>query len=219
MIHYLKSICFLIACVLGIQLLFAQELKQDSLAIDIDTAKINDEKADPILKEPIPWSIFVEISGEYAPQPDDYGIHQQLGMGASFRLLHAGWFINLQKSQITRTLVFPNEFDLIYLHGGGYVGLTLINSQQADLVLRYNYSQGGMVWENSETKADLVRDNYSMSKPELVLQYRLMNFLSFFVSGGYKIGHGIQVPGVARNDFNGFTVNFGGRLGFFHLSP
>ncbi len=216
---FLKSYFLLIACVWGVGTLSAQQITQDSTSLSADSIKIKEEKEDPIQKDPIPWSIFVELSTEYAPQPDDHGFHQQLGMGASYRRINAGGFVNLQKTQITRTLIFPNDFDLIYLHGGGYLGITLINGFQADLVLRYSYSQGGMVWENAETKADLVRDNFSMSKPELVFQYRLIKFLSFFVSGGYKIGHGIELPGIEKNDFNGPTVNFGGRLGFFHLRP
>lgn len=218
MIHCVKSFFILLIVLLSIDVLYSQELQQDSVS-NADTTRIIEEKADPKPANPIPWSIFVEVNAEYAPQPDEYSFHHQAGIGVSFRMINLGGFVNFQKNTITKTLIFPNQFDLIYLHGGGYLGLTLMNSQQVDLVFRYNYSQGSMVWENSETKADLVRENFSMSKPELVLQYRLLDFISFFVSGGYKIGHGIDLPGVEKNDFNGFAFSIGGRLGYFHLNP
>ncbi|MEQ8881919.1 MAG: hypothetical protein RLQ12_19915 [Cyclobacteriaceae bacterium] len=216
-IHCVKSFLTLLFGLLSANILLAQQLQQDSVSY-ADTTKVREEKADPILENPIPWSIFIEASAEYAPQPDEHNFHQQLAIGASYRMINIGAFVNLQKKTITKTLIFPNQFDLIYLHGGGYLGLTLINGQQADLVLRYNFSKGGMVWENAETKADLVRDDYYMSKPELVFQYRLLNFISFFASGGYKLGHGIEMPGINKNDFNGFTISVGGRLGFFLLN-
>jgi len=201
------------------QWLFAQQLQEDSVQIATDTVEIMEEKADPILSAPIPWSIFIEAGAEYAPQPEEHSFHHQFGMGASYRMINIGGFVNFQKKIITRTLIFPNRFDLIYLQGGGYLGLTMINGQNADVVIRYNFSQGSMVWENAETKADLVRDNFWMSKPELILQYRLLKFISLFASGGYKIGHNLEVPGISKNDFNGFTLSVGGRLGFFHLNP
>ncbi len=219
MIHSIKSSLFLLISLLGVQMLSAQQVEQDSMIISVDTTKIIAEKADPILKDPIPWSIFIEFNFEYAPQPDNHSFHHQIGLGTSYRMIHAGVFANFQKNTITKPLIFPNEFDLIYLHGGGYLGLMLANGQNADLVFRYNLSKGGMVWENSETKADLVRDDYYMSKPELILQYRVLNFISLFASGGYKIGHDIEMPGIDKNDFNGFTLSVGGRLGFFRLSP
>lgn len=213
----MKGIFLLIFFTLVMGALKAQVPEQDSTQILSDTLIHSEEKADPILKEPIPWSIYIEFLPEYAPQPDQYGMHYQFGAGASYRWVSLGAFVNFQKQDIKKQLIFPNDFNLIHLHGGGFLGGRVVDYQRLAIDLRYNYSMGGMVWENSETKRDLVRENFSMSKPELILQYHLLNYVSVFTAAGYKIGHGITLPGVEKNDFNGFSLGVGIRVGFFRL--
>ncbi|XOV94166.1 MAG: hypothetical protein ACFHWX_05550 [Bacteroidota bacterium] len=201
------------------QALFAQQNKQDSSNLQVDSLKAKVAKEETTEKKAITWSIYIEYNPEYGPQPGQYGFHQQIGAGLTYRKINLGVFTSYLRDGITRMLIFPNEFDLIYLYGGGYLGTVLYLNQKFDIVIRYSFSKGGMVWENSETKLDLVRENFFLSKPEVVVQYKPVNFFSVFSTAGYKIGHGLDIPGVDKNGLNGFAISFGVRLGYFHFKP
>ncbi len=214
----MKVLFSLLLFLLLLGYLNAQVSVQDTIQVLQDSSGINEEKADPILKAPTPWSIYLEVLPEIAPRPDAYSIHYQFAAGASYRRLGLGTFINFQRKNIQRTLIFPNRFNLIYLHGGAFLSARFIDYQRIALDLRYNYSLGSMVWENSESKKDLARDNFSLSKPELILQYHILKFVSVFTAAGYKISHGIDLPGVQKNDFNGISFGVGLRVGYFQLA-
>ena len=121
MIHYVKSFLALLFGLLSNDILLAQQLQQDSVSY-ADTAKIREEKADPILENPIPWSIFVEASAEYAPQPDEHNFHHQFAVGASYRMINIAEFCKLSLklsgdftlSQHSRVQYFQNRLFLFF---------------------------------------------------------------------------------------------------------
>ncbi len=199
-------------------MLKGQELQTDSLQTAQDSLIVGKDTEEQE-KLPAAWSVYFEYLPEYAPHPDQYGWNQQFGVGGSLRHLHVGFFINYIRDGISKPLIFPNQFDLIFLHSGGFIGTSLYNKNQLNVVLKYNLSHGTLVWENTETKADLIREYFFMSKPEVTIQYALIKVLSAFASLGYKISHEADIPGIEKNDFNGFAAGAGIRFGFFQSKP
>ena len=189
------------------QVVCAQEL--DSLATDTPELRLPKH----ILGAYVQASINVTPN----PTPDGLGFMKVLGAGFKYDKLEAGFSYSIFDSELQNRLVFPKIFNLIYQHGGGYVSYSVVEFKYFDVVPFGSLQQGDMVWENSDTGEDFLREKFSLLQFGVSIQ---SSYLKYVVRPalifGYQSMSGLDLSGVSPEDFKGVFVGFNVKVGYFN---
>lgn len=186
---------------------YAQEVKTDT--IPGDTLEV--EKKSLLAGA----GIYVEGMAVYAPTPSKYNFSSQIGMGLTYKRISIGVFHSLFQGDLRTIVVFPNKFDLLYAHGGGYAGYELIKRKHLEAGLRVHYSQGDMVWEYAESKEDFLRDKFQVVRPEVTISLVPLRYVKIFTALGYNKFMDLDLPSATSDDFSGLTLGLGIKIGYF----
>ncbi|MFT4736694.1 MAG: hypothetical protein ACI8QD_002026 [Cyclobacteriaceae bacterium] len=127
----------------------------------------------------------------------------------------AGAYVAIYNDEYTRTLIFPNDFSMNYLHGGIYIGYTFIQQKHISLSGTASYGAGDIIWERSSTFEDIFRDDFRMGQVALELEVTSLRFIRPMVQIGYRTMNTINLPELDENDFGGFTFSAGVKIGFY----
>ncbi len=198
--------CFLLGSRI---LLHAQEVTP----VPADTTATEPEKVKKIPRHNT--GIFISVSLENGNQYNSRGNLVFFGAGIEYEGFLAGAYTAVFDGNVKELLIFPNEFKLIYAHGGAYLGRRLWKSRffQTDAVL--NWGKGNMLWERTDNFADFQEDRFTTLEAELIFSYKPIMPVQFYASVGYRSFQGLKLTQVEQSDFEGVTINMGFRLGLF----
>lgn len=194
-------------CIFFSFLSVGQDVKTDTISSKKDTIAVKKK-----IKLP-PVGIYAEGMMIYAPTPGNYDLSRQLGIGISYRNVSLGAFYSLFTGEYNSILIFPNQFDLLYTHGGGYLEYIPLDNRYLETGLRVSFSMGDMLWEYTETKEDFVRDEFQVLKPEVVVRLVPWKFVKLIGALGYNAYNNLKLPSATSEDFSGLTLALGIQIG------
>lgn len=209
--------CMKCFAVIGL-LLFSISARSQAKA-EQDTTQVAEQDTVIAPQKPVKnlaTDFFLEARVEGVPGLGKRNFSQHFGIGLNYKRLTLGVYQNLALGSTSRTLIFPNAFDLKYAFGGVYLGLEVVKSGPVTGSVLMNYGHGDMIWERSTTGDDFLRDTFHMIKPEVRIAYQPIRFFRVYALGGYRTFLDLDLNGVEQSDFSGITFALGIQLGYFH---
>lgn len=203
----MKRNTLLVSCLFLTIYVFAQEA---------DTTQLNQEEKMGFWHEVT--SIYIGAGTEAAQTPDGLEPHVQFSMGIEYKKFHLGLTYLDYVGEYSQLLIFPNEFSMLYRHGGVYVGRDILNFGAIHLNAILQGSHGDVVWQRMSTSEDIFRDKLTIWQPSLQIEVNSGIPVSGYLNVGYRQVNGLNLPRIESKDFSGPTIQFGVRLGLFRKS-
>lgn len=183
---------------------------EDSLIIEEDSIPV------------ITWQKFkiqpyFAATYEVAPTPE--GLYESLGGEIGFIYNNhwiAGAFGLVYQGEYTQRLVFPNDFELEYQHGGFFLGYTTDSEKRIDLSFVQKVSFGDVLWQYQVDDRDFIKDDIVFINPTIGADFNLASFIKLNLSLGYRKGFGLDLAGLKDDDFDGFTGSVNVKFGRFN---
>lgn len=160
-------------------------------------------------------SLYVGLGTEAAPAPEGTAPSLQLQFGAEFKKFHFGFVFSDYDGNYEQRLIFPNQFSLLYRHGGAYLGRRIWSSNLFRINGLIQWSHGDVVWQRVSTREGVFRDKMTLWQPTLQLEVNPEFLVAGYINVGYRQMTGLDLPQLSTDDFSGLTVQFGIRLGLF----
>lgn len=181
------------------------------------------QETDTLQTEPEPpkgfWqditSLYVGLGTEAAPTPDGTEPSIQLQFGTEYKKFHLGLTLIDYVGEYQQRLIFPNQFSMLYRHGGVYMGRDIWRSNLIHINALIQFSHGDVVWQRVSTGEDVFRDKMTIWQPTLQAEINPGFLVSGYVNIGYRQVNGLELPQISSEDFSGLVVQFGVRLGLF----
>ena len=180
-----------------------------------DTVAVEEKPSPKIYREPAPWAVYGEGVLMANPTPDRHQLSSEIGLGVKVGPLTVGGFIHTFHGDIQRILVFPNEFNLYYKYGGGYVGLQFLDQKRIFSELKLKVGHGDMVWQRSDNRRNLDRDTFWVGQPELQIGYKTNRYFQVFFLCGYRFIKDLNIIKYETSDFSGVILGLGLKAGIF----
>lgn len=206
----MKKLLFLF--VLVAQVTIAQEL--DSLSSD---------SVEVILPEHVLGAYAIGgISITPNPTPSGLGWMKTIGVGIRFDKMEAGFTISTFESIYQDRLVFPNIFNLLYRHGGGYFSYRAVETKYMGFSPFVSMQLGDMVWERSNSGDDFIRDKFNLGQIGVKIDFPFLQKFEYVeyirpeMMLGYQLINDLNLAGVSEQDFSGFFIGFNVKLGYFN---
>jgi hypothetical protein len=198
-----SSIVIVSAC----NLIWAQE-------IDISDTDSIDER----WLHHIDWTdmgINAQIGRQQSNTPAGRQMGAWVSAGLDIKKYQIGVFMATYEETYQQTIIFPNEFVMNYLYGGYYAGYTWIQNRWFQSSVTFAYGKGDLIWERSTTFENYFRDTFSMTQAFIDIETTPIRFIRPILLVGYRKMSRIDMPLLHQNDFNGLTIAFGIRFGFY----
>ncbi len=160
-------------------------------------------------------SLYIGLGTEAADTPDGVEPSVQLQLGAEYKKIHFGFTALDYVGEYQQRLIFPNQFSMLYRHGGAYVGYDIFRTNFVHVNGLLQFTHGDVVWQRVSTGEDVFRDKMTIWQPTLQLELNPGFLLSGYVNVGYRQVNGLELPRISSEDFSGLVVQFGIRLGLF----
>lgn len=137
-----------------------------------------------------------------------------------FGLRYNKWVLGFSQTTFIGTtsnyVIFPNVFNLEYRHAGLEVGYEIYESQWMTIQVQASYRWGDMVWEDSETQADFLRDKFNMQRLAVVVEVDKIRYIKPYLIIGYQKMNDLSLARVSNVDFSGLFLGLGARIGYFN---
>lgn len=159
---------------------------------------------------------YLALSLEMGPAPAGVNVSQSIGGGVFYEGFNLGLFMMTNNGEIEDDPFTPRDYNLPFRLIGGYFGKSLYRGQSLQVYSTANMSFGKITWRDQETQIDIFDDNFMVLEPEIQLSYLPFRFLQVFSSIGYRKTIDLDLTQVQASDLEGFTLNFGIRVGYFY---
>lgn len=181
------------------------------------------QETDTLQTEPEPpkgfWqditSLYVGLGAEAGPTTNGIELSVQLQLGVEYKKFHLGFTTLDYIGNYEERIIFPNQFSMLYRHGGGYVGYDIWRSGFININGLLQLSHGDVVWRRESTGEISFRDKMTIWQPTLQAEINPGFLISGYVNVGYRQVNGLELPRINSDDFSGIVVQFGIRLGLF----
>lgn len=164
----------------------------------------------------LPFGIFGEAYMENVPSPGGRELANRIGVGVEYQRFILGIYQSMYLGEFSQTLIFPNDFDLNYMHGGFFLGRRLYTRNYLDADLRLSYGRGDMLWKRSDSGAGFIRDKITSLRMEAMISFIPIRFIKLFGVLGYNRYRGVSLKSVNEDDFSGLTIGLGIKVGYFN---
>lgn len=201
---------------LHLSLVAAAQDTAATVAPPSDTVEV--VKKVPVKVKPTPsrdMGVFIAVSLENSPQVSGRHNAPFYGAGIEFEGFLAGAYATTGLYNKERTLIFPNNFNLLYAYGGAYIGRRVWSVDRVQVDLLFNLAKGNMLWERADNHVDFIEDRFYTWEPELCLSYSIIPLSRVFATVGYRKYVGLNLEQVEPADLEGVTVNLGFKFGIF----
>ena len=184
------------------------------------------QETDTLQTETIPetgfWpnvtSLYFGVGTEAAPTPAGIEPSLQWQLGGSYKKWHIGFVFTDYLGVYEQRLIFPNQFSMLYRHGGVFLGREIWRSNFFRIHGLIQWSHGDVVWQRNSTGEDVFRDKMTIWQPGLQLEINPEFLASGYVNVGYRQVSTLELPDLSSEDFSGLVVQFGVRIGLFRKS-
>lgn len=202
--HYILTFILLLS-VISLQ---AQET-------DIPSDSVETEEEEIIIDKTIQPFVFGMF--EFSNTPQGYLESLSGGAGIIFkgRFIIGGFATRLQ-APITEKVIFPNDFDFSFSHGGILLGYRTDRRQLFDFAFTMRASYGEAVWAREEIGGLIIGDKFAMINPAVGVDINASKYLKVISRLGYRRALNLSLARVAPNDINGITFQVGLSVGLFN---
>ena len=175
------------------------------------------------VKEPNPrlmnLGAYMQVGRLFAPSPG--GLQQNIWIagGVFIKRFQLGAFIAPYDDTYLGVIIFPAEFSLNYLYGGGYLGYTILQNKLVDFSATAAVGQGDLIWETTTSFENYFRDEFTMTHIILDIELVPVRFVRPIIQVGYRHMSEIDIPKTSASDFTGLTVAAGLRVGYYTKRP
>lgn len=200
MIRYLYSVCLSLLLVVSFQS-FGQ----------IDSLEQKEEK------NPINIKGYVSAYYERSPVSDGYANHLGLQGAVIFKQhVQLGLYgVSYTNSNYQQRLIFPNIFQMNYKHGGFMLGYRTNLKHNFEFNVESKLGFGEVKWEQVETNSAFLTDRFTMLHLQGSLDYLLSKFIVVNGFLGYRWMNGLDITGLADEDFKGVYYGMAIKIGLF----
>lgn len=206
----MKKYFGLILLVISSSAAYAQEL--DTASVDTVQLDLVDSIAPP--KHDV--GIYFVAGINLVPGPSGLSDVGMIGVGIKYDRLEAGFIMGTFMGTIQRRIVFPNPFSLDYEHGGGFLSYSMLNREWFAISLETVFQRGDMIWERLDTGEDFLRDTFNIYQFGIKLETGYLRYLRPNITMGYQVMSDIQLASVTKQDFSGFYIGIGLKVGYFN---
>lgn len=177
-----------------------------------DSTQVDTDREVEIVRKPL--KIQGYVGGVYEQAPVSSLYTNSLGIQGAL-LLKEHWqlgfySVNFRSDQYRKQLIFPNFFQMNYKHGGFLLGYRTYMNKPYEISIESKVSFGEVKWKRVESGKTFLVDRFSMFHMQAGIDYLVTNFLVLHVFSGYRKMNGLNITGLAAQDFNGFY--WGGML-------
>lgn len=160
------------------------------------------------------------VSGlfEISNSPDNY--LESLSVEGGFiwkNRLIVGAFATAFQASVTQKVIFPNDYELFYNHGGFLIGYRTDKKGIFDFRLVQKVSFGEMAWKNIETDKFFLSDRFVILNPTVGIDVNLSRYVKLAGSLGYRKILDLSLAQISQQDFDGITFRLGLSLGLFNF--
>ena len=160
---------------------------------------------------------FVFGMFEFSNSPQGYleSLSGGTGIILKGRLIIGGFATRLQ-APITEKVIFPNDFDFSFSHGGILLGYRTNRKQLIDFAFTFRGSYGEAVWAREEIGGLIIGDKFTMINPAAGVDINVSRYVKLISRLGYRKALNLSLARVAPNDIDGVTFQVGLSVGLFN---
>ncbi len=202
-------------------LLTSSLLTEAQINIEMDTTILNDSipQADTVevnVWDHYDWQPFVAFALEVGPDPDGYFESYSWQAGVIYKQhFYLAAFATEYQGDIQSTVVFPNEFNLLFKHGGASIGYKTSRERRVEILVGSQIGWGSMLWKLSESGRNFIKDDLMVIHPFVSADISIVKYASANIAIGYRKLVGLDLASVNPKDFEGITATLTLRLGRF----
>lgn len=164
------------------------------------------------------WQPHLYGSIELSNNPDSFLESLSIEAGIIYRnRLIIGAFASSLQSDIPRKLIFPNDFNLSYSHGGFVIGYRTDRKDMFDFKITNRVGFGEMAWQRVGSEEYLTSDRFVTINPSLGVDVNLGRHFRLGGELGYRKMTDLELAGVSEADFDGITIRIGLSVGLFNF--
>lgn len=208
---------YLISTIL-IFLSYLTEAQIDSLSIrstPIDSAQITSDSTFFFPTGIGEYGLYYEAIAKTSHGPEGSASLRQQSVGICYKRLNIGFFKTEYFGSYSHLVIFPNEFDLKYQYGGGYLGLHFYRGKIVEATLLMNVGRGDMIWKITDSRESFFRDEFMIYEPELHLSLVPIKYVKLFFTSSYRKLADLKLSGISASQFDGMTFGAGIRIGIY----
>ena len=160
------------------------------------------------------------VSGmfELSNSPDGYleTLSAEGGVIWKNRLI-VGVFASSFQAPVSKKVIFPNDFNLSYKHGGLLLGYRTDRKKIFEFRFVQKVSFGEMVWTKTETNENLLADRFIILNPAIGIDVNLSRYAKLLGSIGYRKVIDLSLAQATEQEFDGVTFRLGISFGLFNF--
>lgn len=160
------------------------------------------------------------VSGKFELSNSPDGYLESLSIEGGFiwkNHLIVGTFATSFQAPISKKVIFPNDFELTYKHGGFLIGYRTDYKKIIDFRLIQKVSFGEMAWKKSETGEYFLADKFTIINPSVGLGINLSRYAKLIGSLGYRKVIDLSLAQAPEESFDGMTFQLGISFGLFNF--
>lgn len=131
--------------------------------------------------------------------------------------LIVGAFATSFQAPVSKKVIFPNDFELSYDHGGFIIGYRTDKKGMFDFRFVQKVSFGEMAWRNIRNDEFFLSDRFIILNPTVGVDVNLSRYAKLVGSFGYRKILDLSLAQTSDQDFNGITFRLGLSVGLFNF--
>lgn len=195
---------------------------QDTTIVSDSTLVAQDSLADDsrLIRSKIDYdfAVYGALAGLAGPNPDGLDGHVRYSGGIVVKKLILEANLTAFQGKYRIPLIFPNDFQINYIHAGMDIGYYFLVEEQYELSILVGYSRGDMLWERSDNFENLFRDEFNVLSAKIRGEGMLIKEARVFAELGYQQMTGLELTQLTSSDFSGLTAAIGIKVGFHKMS-
>ena len=169
-------------------------------------------------KVPPPYYLGIYATGGLSLEPStpNQNVMIYAGLGVQYERWMVSFSIYDFQGSYQTYVIFPNIFELDYRYGGPEVAFQAYQSEWISVMLAAAYLRGDMVWKNTSTGENFLRDEFDLMKGSIKVELRKFRYAKPHLAVGYQQVRNLNLDRIDAGDFSGLFVAAGIRIGYFN---
>ena len=194
-------------------LLVFSVLASEAQETDINADSVEVEEV--LLEKTFQPFVFGMIEISNSPQSYLESLSGGAGIIWKSRLIIGGFATRLQ-APVTEKVIFPNDFDFSFSHGGLLLGYRTNRKSFFDYVFALRASFGEAVWAREEIGGLIIGDKFTMINPTAGVDINVSKHMKIVGYLGYRKALNLSLARVSPGDIDGLTFQVGLSFGLFN---
>ncbi len=162
------------------------------------------------------WAVFIELGRTSVPVPSGKSRESSVAFGIKYKKLSAGFSSSVFNGTIEKKLIFPNDFQLDYAHGGAFVAYRLYRVKWLNMSVNASFQKGDMTWERLDPREYVLRDKFNFFTAGAEIEVDFMRYVRPYAIIGYQKMSGLNLSNTTGKEFSDIFFTIGLRVGYFN---